>query len=258
MGLTSRLLSRDYNYQAAYYGIFSSNRVEIADAFYQPLLDYAASGQAEQEATRHGCPGTYHFPSHIGAFGFDTTLAAMRWDDNQGCPGDEYGSLCISWNGIFSSLPFLWRWEYSRDIDMLRTHFPFLKKLVEYWSCHLTNTTAADGAFHDHKDCGWECCGGTGPGKEGAGNPNIVGSSDPIMTIALLPRYYEVMTDIAHALGEAPDPRWAEIAGGLAAPSVWTKGTGNANESGLLLVIDENTTVFGWQGSGFTKSATAM
>ena len=55
--------------QAAYYGIFSSNRIEIADAFYAPLLDYAASGQAEQEASHHGCPGTYHFPSHIGAYG---------------------------------------------------------------------------------------------------------------------------------------------------------------------------------------------
>ena len=30
---------QDYNYQASYYGLFSSNRLGIADAFYAPMLE---------------------------------------------------------------------------------------------------------------------------------------------------------------------------------------------------------------------------
>ena len=123
----------------------------------------------------------------------------MRWDDNAGCPGDTYGSLCISWNGIFAALPFLWRWEYALDKSVLAEHYPFLKKLVGYWDCHLEK--GSDGAFHDHQDCGWECCGGTGP-DNGLGNPDIAGSSNPLATVALLPPYYEVMAAMAGALGE--------------------------------------------------------
>ena len=179
----------------------------------------------------------------------------MRWDDNAGCPGDTYGSLCISWNGIFAALPFLWRWEYALDKSVLAEHYPFLKKLVGYWDCHLEQ--GSDGAFHDHQDCGWECCGGTGP-DNGLGNPDIAGSSNPLATVALLPRYYEVMAAMADALGEPVPARWAAITAGLRSPAVWTRGTAAENQSGLLLDIDANRTVFGWQGRGFTKSATAM
>ena len=58
----------------------------------QAACSYAASGQAGVESASHGCPGAYHFPSHVGAYGYDTTLAAMSWDIPS-CPGDSFGSV---------------------------------------------------------------------------------------------------------------------------------------------------------------------
>ena len=61
------------------------------------------------------------------------------------CPGDPFGSLCIHNNGIFAALPFLWRWEYGLDASLLREHYPFLRKLLGFWDCHLNNTETGTG-----------------------------------------------------------------------------------------------------------------
>ena len=225
------------------------------------MLDYVASGQAEAESASHGCPGAYHFPSHVGAYGYDTTLAAMDWHIPS-CPGDSFGSLSISWNGIFAALPFLWRWEYGLDTSLLRKHYPFLQKLLAFWDCHLTN--GPDGPM-DYGDCGWECCGGTRPdpsGEDKIGDPNIAGSADPIMTVALLPRFYDILPEMAAAAGQpasaSKQAEWAALAAGLRSPKVWTVGTGQYNNSGLLLRLNSSTTIYGWQGRGFTRPAAVM
>ena len=106
-------------------------------------------GRAEVEARYHGCPDTFHFPTHIGAFGYPPTLAAMDWAHQRdaagrnSCPGDPFGSLCIHNNGIFAALPFLWRWEYTRDVALLREHWP-LPELLRAATTRLcaTSTTA--------------------------------------------------------------------------------------------------------------------
>ena len=62
----------DYNFQASIWATYSSNRILLADSFYQPLLDYVP--MARRAAAEKNCSGL-SFIGHIGPWGTAGTLA---------------------------------------------------------------------------------------------------------------------------------------------------------------------------------------
>ncbi|MFF2483477.1 S-layer homology domain-containing protein [Paenibacillus sp. NPDC058071] len=125
----------NYNFTAPFYGVYSSNRAELALPMYDLLLDYVpeAKRRAQQDLRRvkpdyidsrnlsGGIPGLL-FPVGIGPFGSTT-------DDN-------YWHQVV--NSLFSASQFVAYYDYTQDKDFLRdTAYDFLKDTAEFFEHYL-------------------------------------------------------------------------------------------------------------------------
>ena len=58
----------DYNAEAQFYGVASSNRPELVLPYATVVLDFVANARTESEYFQ--CPTGLHFPGAIGPFGY--------------------------------------------------------------------------------------------------------------------------------------------------------------------------------------------
>lgn len=131
----------NYNYEAAFYGVFSGNRSELANAYYPPII---AEIPYQRNATaKAGYKGV----------SFCRSFRPMRIYNSPPDPIDiadtkEYSKLPADQktNGTFAALPFLWNYQYTYDVDFFRSvTYPFLKQLAEFWMDYLEK--GADGYY---------------------------------------------------------------------------------------------------------------
>ncbi|MFE5322344.1 hypothetical protein ACFQ88_27075 [Paenibacillus sp. NPDC056579] len=123
----------NFNYEAAFYGVFSGNRPELANAYYPPIM---AEIPFQRNATaKAGYKGV----------SFCRSFRPMRIYNRPPEPLDiadtkDYSKLPADQktNGTFAALPFLWRYQYMYDVDFFRSvTYPFLKELAEFWMDYL-------------------------------------------------------------------------------------------------------------------------
>lgn len=131
----------NYNYEAPFYGVFSGNRPELANAYYPPII---AEIPYQRNATaKAGYKGV----------SFCRSFRPMRIYNSPPEPVDiaekkEYSKLPADQktNGTFAALPFLWNYQYTYDVDFFRSiTYPFLKQLAEFWMDYLEK--GADGYY---------------------------------------------------------------------------------------------------------------
>ncbi|WP_405996784.1 glycosyl hydrolase family 95 catalytic domain-containing protein [Streptomyces sp. NBC_00829] len=122
----------NYNAMAPFYGVYSSNRPELALPFYDVILDYVpeARRRARQDLSRvksdyvakrfpsGGMPDGVLFPVGIGPYGSTT-------DDNY---------LQQVSDSLFAATQFCAYWEYTRDRTFLRDKaYPYLKLVAAFF-----------------------------------------------------------------------------------------------------------------------------
>ena len=119
----------DYNQEAQFYGVFSTNLAHLAKSYAEPIYNFMptakemAVGQAQK--AQISCDAkTLHYTCHIAPWGY------MSLDDN----------VFMHWNGYFAALPLISLWEYTLEVD------PRLYGLLDglnAWShCFLKNGTS--------------------------------------------------------------------------------------------------------------------
>ncbi|TDV57858.1 discoidin domain-containing protein [Actinophytocola oryzae] len=122
----------NYNFQASFYGVYSSNRADLALPMFQAVRDYLpeAERRAQQDLRRvksdyvngrwpsGGLPDGTLFPVGIGPWG--TTTDDNYWQQ-------------VS-NGLFNTSQFIAYWDYTRDVDYLRnTAYPVLREETAFF-----------------------------------------------------------------------------------------------------------------------------
>jgi hypothetical protein len=122
----------NYNFQAPFYGVYSSNRADLALPMFQAVRDYLpeAERRAQQDLRRvkpdyvasrwpsGGLSDGALFPVGIGPWGTTT-------DDN-------YWQQVV--DGLFNASQFISYWEYTRDTTFLRdTAYPFLREETAFF-----------------------------------------------------------------------------------------------------------------------------
>jgi len=123
----------DYNAEATYYGIFSSNHVEQFAPYPTTLYNWIKPAQilAQQQAQSAGitCPNTtLHYACHLAPWGYQSF--------------DE--TIYMHWNGNFATLPLinLWEYTYGYNISYINDYlYPLISGINEWWSCYLNKTT---------------------------------------------------------------------------------------------------------------------
>lgn len=111
----------NYNFEAPYYIVYSSNHTDLAAPYYQALSDYIPNGRAM--AKRHGWTGI-HFPVCIGPWG----LAPEDPDRDWGQRSDA----------AYAALNFIWGYQYTQDLGFLRhIAYPYLREVAAFWKDYL-------------------------------------------------------------------------------------------------------------------------
>ncbi|MGW7681679.1 glycosyl hydrolase family 95 catalytic domain-containing protein [Kribbella sp. NPDC054772] len=126
----------NYNAQAPYYGVYSSNRPELVLPFFQVIEDYLpearrraredlARVQLEYIATRFpdgGLPGGALFPVGLGPYGSTT---------------DDVYLNQVS-NVLFTASQYVEYFDHTQDTEFLRdTAYPFLRDAAEFFAHYL-------------------------------------------------------------------------------------------------------------------------
>jgi len=114
----------NYNFQSAYYGVYSSNHVELAEPYYDAILAYLPIGR--EMAKRFNCRGV-HFPVSIGPEG----MTVEEFDFGQRS------------NAAFAVRNFISHYEYTADKDFLKERaYPFMLEVMEFWEDYLQRDDA--------------------------------------------------------------------------------------------------------------------
>ncbi|WP_327583899.1 discoidin domain-containing protein [Nonomuraea sp. NBC_00507] len=131
----------NYNTQAQFYGVYSSNRPELAAPYYKTMT----AEIPYQRNTTHAA----------GYKGLTFSRTVYPYNQTRPAPAEvpvtgpkSPGKLADQkTNGTFVAIPFMWNWEYTRDEAFLRTTaYPFLKELGEFWMDYVVK--GEDGKYH--------------------------------------------------------------------------------------------------------------
>lgn len=174
----------NYNHSAPYYHLYSSNWLEQADPYHQPLLDFMdrAMTYAESEL---GVPGLY-YPVGIGPKGLETTFGDP-WDrEIHPGPGAFNGQKS---NGVYAAVNVAMRWRTTYDLDYASTVYPFVKGLVDFWESYLE----------------WDDDGERYVIEDDAVHELSVGDFNPIVSLALVRNTIDVALEMSTALGVDED-----------------------------------------------------
>jgi hypothetical protein len=175
----------NYNFQAPFYGTYSSNRLSMALSQYKPILDYIPQGRMNSKA--FNCTGL-HYPVHIAPWGFSGSLGPR-------------GNLRQHSTASFCALNFISHWEYSMNMTFLKTvAYPFVTEVAEFWECWLQKENTDTGyRWVDPHDCTNENCGG---------DPSDFNS---IVSLTFIQRIFSGLIDMAKEMGMEPKPLWLDF-----------------------------------------------
>jgi len=216
----------NYNHQAPFWALYSSNRVELTDSYEAPLLEHL---EIFKEYSRKflGKKGAYA-PVAIGPRGltiFFQDKAAL--DDNYRKLGSRnYESLAgqpmflgQKSNALFGAMNMILRYRYTYDTDYLVKIYPYLASVADFWEDWLR---FENGRYVDYDDSFSE----VGP-WEGAGWEKGYGDFNPILSLGFLRTFFGAMLDMSRDLDRDAGRRaaWERILALLSPlPTVEEKG----------------------------------
>ncbi len=108
----------NYNLEAIYYGVYSSNRADL-DAAYFRVIKPLADGYGVKEAKKLGYPGVV-MP---GGTGIDGAVV--------------HSDLGMRTNGTEIALPLIDHWFYTYDTEFLQKVYPYLRQVADFWDAFL-------------------------------------------------------------------------------------------------------------------------
>lgn len=119
----------NYNYEAPFYAVFSSNHPELSDCYFAPLEDFVPRGR-EYTKKHLNCNGIY-YPVGLLPKGLFSELRDKP---------EEYEKMYLGQksNASYAAVIMVMRWNSTRDTVCAKEHiYPFLKAVGEFWESYL-------------------------------------------------------------------------------------------------------------------------
>ena len=145
----------NYNYQAPYWAAYSSNYIDLADNFDQPLIDYMGNGRVHAKSLL-GIKGIY-YPVGIGPKGLVTTRWPLTPDEMEQRYGTRENSIDSGYkflgqkiNAVFSVGNMLMRFYSTYDKDYLKRVYPYMSACATFWEDYLQFEDGRYVIYMDH------------------------------------------------------------------------------------------------------------
>jgi alpha-L-fucosidase 2 len=182
----------NYNYQAPWWGVFSSNHCELADPYDAPILDYlpVAKDNARKLLNVRGA----YYDVGVGPGGLESSLVAKGYS----IPGEGdrmfHGQKS---NAVFVSANMLMRFYHTYDPGYARRVYPFLCEVANFWEDYLKFE-------NDRYVIAGDALGETGNG---------IGDVNNCLSLGLLKMFFKGMLDVSAELGTdaARREKWQHI-----------------------------------------------
>ncbi|MEC0226471.1 discoidin domain-containing protein [Paenibacillus alba] len=118
----------NYNYEAPFYGLFSSNRTDML----QPYFSDAVNGLSfwQHETADRGYKGVQIGRHHIQVRSFFGVMAPhpISSERNPRLSSDQKTNVALF------TMPFIWDWKYTRNVENLRRFvYPSIKEVVKFY-----------------------------------------------------------------------------------------------------------------------------
>ncbi|MBT3202077.1 MAG: hypothetical protein HN350_19415 [Phycisphaerales bacterium] len=190
----------NYNHEAPYWGLYSSNRLELTEPYDAPLLDYLPA--ARVNARKYlGKKGAY-MPVGIGPKGhssnfFDSKMMDEIYGRKHGA--DSYQSLTgqpmflgQKSNALFASMNMILRYRYTYDKKYARRVYPYLLAVADFWEDYLEYE---NGRYVINNDSFGE----VGPWQKNGWQKGY-GDRNPITSLGFLRVFFKAMIEISDDL----------------------------------------------------------
>ena len=132
----------NYNYQAPYWAVFSSNHIDMAKNFDQPLLDYMEKGKWHAKDLLN-ISGIY-YPVGLGPKGLCTTRWPLtpeemekRYGTTENTIDHGFKFLGQKINAVFSVGNMMMRFYSTYDEDYARKIYPYMRECANFWEDYL-------------------------------------------------------------------------------------------------------------------------
>ena len=188
----------NYNYEAPFYALTSSNHPELLECYSSPLNDFLPIGK--QYAKEYlGIDGVY-LPVGIGPLGMETDY---RPDSK------EHSHLFLGQksNAAYATVIPMMHWYGTRDKDFAkREYYDYLLSVAEFWENYLV---FEDGAYQIYNDALNEVAWYAGPDYMPTGHDD----KNPAVSKGLVRMLMKLMIDISNELGLNIEkiPKWQHI-----------------------------------------------
>ena len=187
----------NYNYQAAFYGLYSCNHIEQASTFHAPILAFMERGRwyAKKLLDVRGV----YYSVGIGPKGIETCRRGNLTDKDYQEGGFFSGQKC---NAAYSAVCMSMHWYHTYDKDYAKTVYPYVLEVANFWEDYLK---FENGRYVIYNDCV----------VEALDTPGGIGDKDfnSIMSLGLVRNVFETALDMSKELGVGADRRekWEHI-----------------------------------------------
>jgi hypothetical protein len=172
----------NYNYEACFWGLYSSNKIELTEGYDTPLMDFIP---AAREAARRklNCRGLYS-PVGLGPKGLSTLK-----DEN-----DDVTYWGQKSNASYAAVNMLMRFYSTYDLEYARkTAYPYLKETGAFWEDYLV---FKDGRYWVINDCIHENGFAFGWGSDHSDDCNS------LLSLGLIRMVFRGLLDMSRELGD--------------------------------------------------------
>jgi trehalose/maltose hydrolase-like predicted phosphorylase len=123
----------NYNFEAPFYGVHSSNRVEQCESYNEIIFHEVPYGMNRaHKAGYSGVSFTRSFTPY-NSFYTPPSISPVALTKNYSSLQDQ---KCISG---FAGMALIWQWEYTQDTVYLRNRlYPYLRDFADFWVDYLT------------------------------------------------------------------------------------------------------------------------
>jgi alpha-L-fucosidase 2 len=200
----------NYNHQAPWWGVYSSNQVELADPYDAPILDYMENGKKLAKDLLN-CRGVY-YPVGIGPKGFcasryplteEKMMQYYRTKDTKIEGG--YMFCGQKSHAVFCTANMFMRFYHTFDTAYAEKVYPFMTEVANFWEDYLK---FENGRYVVYNDNFFE----VGPwlGKDWEKN---FGDINPTLTLGMLKMFFKNIQDVSSFLNRDLDrhDKWNHI-----------------------------------------------
>ncbi len=207
----------NYNHEAPFWALYSSNRVDITDSYDAPLLEHVEIFK-QNARTYLNKKGAY------ASVGIGPKGLTSRFFDKEGmdkvykkqCPDGSYYHLAgqpmflgQKSNAVFAATNMILRYHYTYDRAYIEKVYPYLSEVAAFWEDYLVCENRRYVIYDDS-------FGEVGP-WQGKGWDKRYGDFNPIVSLGLLRVFFRAMIDISQDLNrdERRRRQWSHILANL-------------------------------------------